>query len=287
MKKFFENIKWYEWAMMAVFAVTLIAVSVVEHSSAVVICNSLIGIVAVFFVSKGLIIGQILGIVQGIVYCILSAQNRYFGEVIVCACVTIPLYLIAIFTWIKNRQDANVVKVNKRNFGLLEWAITLVVMAVVGVGVYFLLKAFNTANLILSTFSVVFTMTAGYLLVRRCEYSFVFYMISNMICIGLWTGLIVSIGDISLLPTVLCYCIFLILNIFGIVNWAKLKRTQKPAKDEKNEIKEKENYGDDEKVIEIEKDSENPLEENLKSKPKTKNKNLSKKIDEKTKDLKE
>ena len=27
MKKFFENIKWYEWAMMAVFAVTLIAVS--------------------------------------------------------------------------------------------------------------------------------------------------------------------------------------------------------------------------------------------------------------------
>lgn len=277
MKKFFENIKWYEWVMMAVFAVTLVAVSVVERSSAVVICNSLIGIVAVFFVSKGLIVGQILGIVQGIVYCILSAQNRYFGEVIVCACVTIPLYLIAIFTWIKNRQDANVVQVNKRNFGLLEWVITLVVMTVVGVGVYFLLKAFNTANLVLSTFSVVFTMTAGYLLVRRCEYSFVFYMISNMICIGLWTSLTVSTGDMSLLPTALCYCIFLILNIFGIANWAKLKKTQKSAKDEKNEIEE--NYGDDEKVIGVEKESENPLEENLKSKPKTKNKNLSKKID--------
>ena len=262
---------------MAVFAVTLVAVSVVERSSAVVICNSLIGIVAVFFVSKGLIVGQILGIVQGIVYCILSAQNRYFGEVIVCACVTIPLYLIAIFTWIKNRQDANVVQVNKRNFRLLEWVITLAVMSVVGVGVYFLLKAFNTANLVLSTFSVVFTMTAGYLLVRRCEYSFVFYMISNMICIGLWTSLIVSTGDMSLLPTALCYCIFLILNIFGIMNWAKLKKTQKSAKDEKNEIEE--NYGDDEKVIGIEKESENPLEENLKSKPKTKNKNLSKKID--------
>lgn len=277
MKKFFENIKWYEWVMMAVFAVTLVAVSVVEHSSAVVICNSLIGIVAVFFVSKGLIVGQILGIVQGIVYCILSAQNRYFGEVIVCACVTIPLYLIAIFTWIKNRQDANVVQVNKRNFGLLEWVITLAVMSVVGVGVYFLLKSSNTANLVLSTFSVVFTMTAGYLLVRRCEYSFVFYMISNMICIGLWTSLIVSTGDMSLLPTALCYCIFLILNIFGIMNWAKLKKTQKSAKDEKNEIEE--NYGDDEKVIGVEKESENPLEENLKSKPKTKNKNLSKKID--------
>ena len=277
MKKFFENIKWYEWVMMAVFAVTLVAVSVVERSSAVVICNSLIGIVAVFFVSKGLIVGQILGIVQGIVYCILSAQNRYFGEVIVCACVTIPLYLIAIFTWIKNRQDANVVQVNKRNFRLLEWVITLAVMSVVGVGVYFLLKAFNTANLVLSTFSVVFTMTAGYLLVRRCEYSFVFYMISNMICIGLWTSLIVSTGDMSLLPTALCYCIFLILNIFGIMNWAKLKKTQKSAKDEKNEIEE--NYGDDEKVIGVEKESENPLEENLKSKPKTKNKNLSKKID--------
>lgn len=262
---------------MAVFAVTLVAVSVVEHSSAVVICNSLIGIVAVFFVSKGLIVGQILGIVQGIVYCILSAQNRYFGEVIVCACVTIPLYLIAIFTWIKNRQDANVVQVNKRNFGLLEWVITLAVMSVVGVGVYFLLKSSNTANLVLSTFSVVFTMTAGYLLVRRCEYSFVFYMISNMICIGLWTSLIVSTGDMSLLPTALCYCIFLILNIFGIMNWAKLKKTQKSAKDEKNEIEE--NYGDDEKVIGVEKESENPLEENLKSKPKTKNKNLSKKID--------
>ena len=54
--------------MVAVFAVTLVAVCVVERSSAVVICNSLIGSVAVFFVSKGLIVGQVLGIVQGIVY---------------------------------------------------------------------------------------------------------------------------------------------------------------------------------------------------------------------------
>lgn len=224
--------------MLAVFVVTLLSVSIVEHSSAIVICNSIIGVVSVFFVSKGMIVGEILGIAQGVIYCILSAQNKYFGEVIVCACVTIPLYVCAIFTWIKNRQDVNVVQVNKKNFGLIEWGITLAVMAVVGVGVYFLLGAFDTANLLLSTFSVVFTMTAGYLLVRRCEFSFVFYMISNIICIWLWISLIVETNAIDLLPTVLCYCIFFILNVFGMIYWIKLKRMQKPLESENTKNKE-------------------------------------------------
>lgn len=227
MKSFFENIKWYEWVIMAVFIVILVAVSVVEHSSIVVIFNSLIGVVAIFFISKGLIVGKILGIIQGVFYCVLSAQSRYFGELIVCACVSIPLSVVSVFTWIKNRQGKNVVKINQKVFSLFEWIMIFVGMAVVGVGVYYILKAFDTLNPLLSTISAALTMTASYLLVRRCEYNFVFYILSNMIGIVLWISVIVKTNSMESLPTVLTNCIFLILNAYGIVNWLKMKKTQK------------------------------------------------------------
>lgn len=230
LKKFFSQIKWYEYVYMLFFVSVLIVIGAVFRSSTIVIFNSLFGIFTVFFIAKGKLIGNFFGIIQCILYAVISYFNNFFGEVIICLAISIPIYVVSIISWLRNQNKKdNVVKVNK-NISLKEWVCSLLVLALVSVGVYFLLKTFNTANLLVSVMSVVTLMMAGYLVVRRSEYNFVFYILNNIICICLWLTLVIKNGEIGYLATVVQYVIFLTLNIVGVFNWIRIKKIQNMRK---------------------------------------------------------
>ncbi len=85
-------------------------------------------------------------------------------------------------------------------------------------GVYFLLKAFNTNALIISTISVVASLFAIYLQIRRSRFSFSFYIINDIVLMLLW-GVAVLQGNIFLLPMVLNPIINLLSDGYGFYNW--------------------------------------------------------------------
>lgn len=211
---------------MSIFISVIIILGVVFHSSALVVFSSLFGVSAVFFIAKGKLVGNVLGIIQSVLYIVISYFNNFFGEVIICLAITIPIYIITIISWLKNQNKKdNVVKVNK-SLSLKEWVVALLILTVLSIGVYFLLDAFNTANLLVSVMSVVSCMMAGYLVVRRSEYNFVFYIINNIVCICLWLTLVIKGAEVGYIATVVQYFIFLTLNVFGVYNWIKIKKIQ-------------------------------------------------------------
>ena len=144
-KRFFKEIRWFEYLFLAVCLAILIALCVVYKSSVPTALSSTLGVVSVFFITKGNVVGQIIGLVQLPFYAYISYVNKLYGEMIICFLISFPLYIIAVISWLRNLNSKGAVGSVKVNIdlSLKEWLIVLVVGAIFGVGVYFLLGYFN------------------------------------------------------------------------------------------------------------------------------------------------
>ena len=103
-------------------------------------------------------------------------------------------------------------------------------------GFYYLLKAFNTTFLIISTISLSLACIKGYLQIRRSELNFIFGLISRIITLILWLHIVLQ-GSLGYIPTVATYAIYFTLEVFGFIVWIRLKKKQKNEKIEENKQK--------------------------------------------------
>ena len=83
---------------------------------------------------------------------------------------------------------------------------------------YFVLKYFHTSQLMVSSFSMITSLVATYLIVRRNKYSFAFFIGNDIILIILW-GIPVLQGDFSLLPIIIENIVLLMNDAYGLKNW--------------------------------------------------------------------
>ena len=114
------------------------------------------------------------------------------------------------------------VKVNR--VGGREILFSAALTAVVTVVFYFILAAFNTANLLPSTLSVTTSFLAAYLTFRRSPYFALAYAANDVVLIVLW--IMATAVNISYLSVVVCFAVFLINDLYGFFNWLKMEKRQ-------------------------------------------------------------
>ena len=115
---------------------------------------SIVGIITALLLAKGKSLGQLFGILITILYSIVSFKNKFYGEVIIYLLLMLPMYIMGVYSWIKHtNKETNTVEVNKINKN--EWILVSIILILVFIGIYFLLRCFNTNELIVSTISVV------------------------------------------------------------------------------------------------------------------------------------
>lgn len=185
---------------------------------------SLVGVTSVVYISKGYVLGEIINIIFSILYGIVSIKFRYYGEMMSYLLMAIPMSLIAIVSWFKHPyKDSDEVKVGKvTKFHIIMMSISSIVVTIL---FYFILKYFNTANLIISTISIFTSFVAAYLTYLRSEYYAVAYGLNDIVLIVLW--ILASIENISYLPIVFCFVMFLANDTYGFINWLRMKNRQK------------------------------------------------------------
>ena len=188
---------------------------------------SLIGATSLLLNAKGNPVGQALSVVFSILYAIISYSFAYYGEMITYLGLTGPMALAAFISWIRNpfAKGKAEVKVNHIHRG--EVALMFIAAAVITAVFYFILKFFNTANLIPSTLSVATSFLAVYLTFRRNHFFAIAYAANDIILIILWS--LAAMSDISYLSVVTCFVIFLANDIYGFVNWKSMKKRQAEA----------------------------------------------------------
>lgn len=225
----FKSLKPFEWAAWAVGSVAIIVCFFVFGNTQYhYLVGSLIGVASLVFTSKGYPVGQLLIIVFSVFYGVISLSFRYYGEMITYLGMSAPIALWAFVSWLRHPfGDRGEVRVNR--LSRREIALFAVGCAAVTAAFYFILRAFDTANLAISTVSVTTSFSAAYLTARRSRFYAVCYAANDIVLIALWA--LASAESMTYLPMVVCFCVFLVLDGYGFVNWTRMSARQRKAAD--------------------------------------------------------
>lgn len=186
---------------------------------------SVIGITSLIFNAKGNPFGQFLMIVFSILYGIISLSFRYFGEMLTYLGMTAPMALFALISWLRNPYNNNKSEVKVNKITLKEVIFMFLLSAIITFIFYFILDAFNTSNIALSTLSVTTSFTAVYLTFRRSPFFALAYAVNDIVLIALWT--LASLTNVSYISVIICFILFFINDMYGFVSWIKMSKRQK------------------------------------------------------------
>lgn len=218
----FYTLTRFEWTLY-ICSLLVIVVSFIFSGGVTHTVASLIGVTALIFVAKGMVLGQVLTVVFAVFYGIVSFELKYYGEMITYLFMTSPMAVCAIVSWVKNPyKDSGEVKVRRLSAGQI--LLVLLSSAAVTVVFYFILRALGNASLLVSTLSVTTSFIASTLTFLRSPFYALGYAANDIVLIILWS--VAAVKDISSLPMVLCFIMFLFNDLYGFYNWSRMQKRQ-------------------------------------------------------------
>ena len=195
-----------------------------DKTNYLTLAASLIGVTSLIFSAKGNPIGQLLMIIFSALYGIISYTFAYYGEMITYLGMTMPMAVFALISWLRNPYKGKISEVKVNSIDRTEQIFMWIATALVTGLFYFILKYFDTANIIPSTLSVTTSFIAVYLTFRRSPYFALAYAANDIVLIVLW--ILASISDIRYISVVVCFVAFLFNDIYGFISWQKMKKRQ-------------------------------------------------------------
>ena len=225
LKNPFKNLTRHEWILWGI-SMLVVAISniMAGEISPATLCGTLIGVTALIFIARGDVWGQILTVVFSFLYSVTSFEFKYYGEMITYLGMTMPIAALSVISWLRHpfKKGENEVKIHKltRKQIILMIVLTITVTAIF----YFILKLFDTANLIISTVSITTSFLASYLMLYRNSYYALAYAANDIVLIILW--ILASIESFSYFPMVICFLMFLINDLYGFVSWKIREKKQ-------------------------------------------------------------
>lgn len=189
---------------------------------------SWVGVTALIFVARGDVWGQIMTVIFSLLYAFVSLRFRYYGEIITYLGMTAPIAAISVVTWMKHPYSGtHEVKIHVLEIKQRIWlyVVTVLITAVF----YFILKAINTPNLIVSTVSIATSFLASTLMLFRSPNYALAFAANDIVLILLWIN--ASLSDLSYLPMIACFVMFFINDIYGYVSWVERKKRQEYQSD--------------------------------------------------------
>ena len=221
--KYFSKFEWALWGS----SLFLIAVfyCLFDRSSPLTLTASLLGATSLIFCAKGNPFGQVLMIIFSVLYGIISYSFAYYGEMITYICMTGPMAVFALISWLRNPYNGNKSEVKVNRLKKAEIVFMMILTLIVTVIFYFILKYFNTANLLPSTVSVTTSFIAVYLTFRRSPYFALAYATNDIVLIVLWA--IATMENVSYFSVVVCFITFLVNDLYGFVSWKRMEKRQR------------------------------------------------------------
>lgn len=214
----------FEWALLIVsLGVSIFCFFYFHSTQYLYLIGSIVGFFAILLAAKGSPAGPFLMFVFSIFYGFVSFTYKYYGEMIVYLCVTAVIAFISFIAWLRHpSKEKGVVKTR-----ILDWKEVLMVLSLaasISAVLFFWLKALNTANLILSIFSVFTSLSAIIFEYRRSKLFSILYMINDIILIVMWS--MAAKENSEYYSLVVCFAAFFINDIYALISWILLEKRQ-------------------------------------------------------------
>ncbi len=228
MKRIYAKINYFTRAEYCLWGVSVLFIilsfTIFDRNNYLILIASIIGATSLIFNAKGNPFGQFLMIIFSLLYTIISYSFAYYGEMITYMGMTAPMALFAFIVWLRNPYKGKKSEVAINSISKKETVFIIALAIIITTAFYFILDAFNTANMIPSTISVTTSFLAVYLTFKRSPYFALSYAANDIVLIVLWT--MATIENISYLSVVVCFVAFLVNDIYGYVNWRKMQIRQ-------------------------------------------------------------
>ena len=198
-KHYFTKAELVLWIGSA--ALIVAAFCIWDRVNFLTLAASLIGVTSLIFCAKGNPVGQVLIIIFAVLYGIISWMVAYYGEMITYVGMTAPMAVYALIVWLKNPFAGKRSEVKVNRLRAREYFIMALIAAAVTVAFYF---------------------TA-----RRSPFYALAYAANDVVLIVLWS--MAAVADPACLSVVICFCVFLVNDLYGFVNWMRMQRRQARA----------------------------------------------------------
>ena len=222
LREYFSKTEILIWSISSLLVI--VSFFLFDRANYLILSASLIGVTYLILNAKGNPLGQVLVIMFSILYGILSYKFSYYGEMITYLGMTMPMAVFALISWLRNPFNGNRSEVTVGSISKAETVFIIVLSALVTILFYFILQAFNTANILPSTMSVTTSFLAVYLTFMRNSFYAIAYAANDIVLIILW--ILASLSDTRYISVVVCFAVFLFNDIYSFFCWQRMKQRQ-------------------------------------------------------------
>lgn len=225
MKMIFKSLKPLDYVLWGSSVILFVLTNVLldSHNGLYTIAV-IIGLTALIYTARGHVFGPLFMVIFSILYSLISLSMDYHSEFITYGSMTLPMSIVALYAWLKNPNKQNQNEVQTVILTHKEWIhgafLTLVITTGFGIFMFWL----NTPNLVVSTLSITTSFIAVYLTYKRSMFYALAYAANDIILIVLWAYAVRL--DLAYLPILMCFGLFFIYDIYGLMSWSKMTKNQ-------------------------------------------------------------
>lgn len=192
----------------------------------------------IYLVAKGKLIGMYIGVIECLFYAFICYKSALYGEVVKVMCISIPLNIYTITSWIismkkqkkkkekytdnNDNEDIVIKRINKKQIVLYSFVSLLCIVLS-----FFLLKfGLNQKNaLILSSIALTITIVGKILTAQRFMESYAVYLAGDIICLLMWGQTLIQVGfNIAQLSMILYYIACFSSDVYAYGLWKSMYR---------------------------------------------------------------
>ena len=236
-KRLYHEKKFKFWWYGVFLAATLVCF-ILAPSGYLSCIETLLCLLVIDFQGRAKITGQVLGIVECLLYAFISYSSLLYGEAIKSLVINLPITIFALVSWIKSAK-ANTLATQKskrikiKKLSKLGWILSFGAFAVVAIIGYFLLGLLNTKLLVLSAITFSISLVAKFLMAMCFKEGWIFTLMQAGISTILWasnliTSIIFNQSWQNALPLVVLDLAILSNAIYSYILWRVMfKRSTK------------------------------------------------------------
>lgn len=188
-KQFIKNeiSGWSFWEILWVLAsaAVIIALSLYWGDSLMGIISSTTGVMYVVFAGKGKLSAYIFGLVNSVLYAIISFEARYYGETMLNAVYYVPMQFVGFYVWSKNMngETYEVEKRHMKNPGRI-WLVLAIAASTYIYGL--ILQKLGDAMPFVDSFTTAASVIAMIVSVKRFAEQWWIWLVVDILSVYMW-----------------------------------------------------------------------------------------------------
>lgn len=204
------------WLVFATAAILIL--SLLTGDTPMGIIAALTGVWCVILTGKGKVANFLFGIVNVLLYAILSWQMKYYGEVMLNLLYYLPCSVLGLFVWSHHTSDQTG-DVAKQKMSLRASLITYPLVAAAVVAYGFILRAMGGEMPFVDSLSTVLSVAAQILCLKRFAEQWILWIIVDAVTVVLWAVPVLQTGES--VAMLLMWFVYLINAILMYLKWRK------------------------------------------------------------------